>query len=170
MRLPLHFFDNLDLERHDGHGWAVACAKLGREPNAVLLLPDPETGPEAQKWTLGRVTGWDAPTACFSAQRVDQTGRPLEETRFMLPRLSVMFLTEPVHLFARRLAEAHKARDECEAMLLLQALARPRTRTYAEAACGYAQSRRGHTSKRATLAHAQPQASLHSFADSPPSL
>ena len=120
VRLPLTFFDNVDLERHDGPGWAAACAKLGREPNAVMLVPDAERGGDAMQWKLGRVTGWDEKSSCFSAVRVDPSGHSIEDMTFSLPRLSVMFLAEPMQAFVQRLSQAHRARDECEAMLLLQ--------------------------------------------------
>ncbi|KAL1510265.1 hypothetical protein AB1Y20_006588 [Prymnesium parvum] len=103
VRLPLHFFDNLDLERHDGPEWAEICECSGRGPNAVLLLPDPEGDGEKHAWMLGRVTGWDAKSSCFSAQRVDSSGRPFEDTSFMLPRLSVMFLEEPLHFYVKNM-------------------------------------------------------------------
>jgi hypothetical protein len=120
VRLPLNFFDNLDLERDTPEGWVTASKRAhGKRPNAILLLPDGgEDG--GGHWRPGRVSGWDADRACFTAAPSGVDGRVLDDQAVRLNRLDVMFLSEKVGDFARRVADAHRARDECEGALLLR--------------------------------------------------
>ena len=69
--------------------------------------------------TARHSSGWDASSSTFLAAPVGVDGKVLDAQSINLPRLSVMFLSEKVAEFAQRVADAHKARDECEGALLL---------------------------------------------------
>ena len=119
VRMPLNFFDNLDLERDTPEGWVQRSKRTyGKKPNAVLLLPD-GSGTGGGFFRPGRVSGYDAKKHTFEASPSGADGRVLDEV-YRLPRLSVMFLSEKVSEFARRVAEAHASRDECEGALLMK--------------------------------------------------
>ena len=118
VRLPLGFFDNTDLERHTPAEWVELCQKSGRRPDAVMLIPDGETG--GSSWKLGRVLGWEGKNGLFTARLVDPSGRTYDDYTFTLGRLAIMFLDEPIAPFVQRLTGAHRLRDEYEAKLLLQ--------------------------------------------------
>ena len=119
VRMPLNFFDNLDLERDTPEGWVQRSKRMyGKKPNAILLLPD-GSGTGGGVFRPGRVNGYDAKKHTFEASPSGADGRVLDDV-FRLPRLSVMFLSEKVSDFARRVAEAHASRDECEGALLMK--------------------------------------------------
>ena len=119
VRLPLSYFDNLDLERDTPEGWVTASRRAyGKRPNAILCMPD--GGAEGGgSWVPGRVTGYDAQSGLFACAPAGMDGKVLEDQATSLPRLSVLFLSEKPGEFAERVALAHKARDECEGALLL---------------------------------------------------
>ena len=120
VRLPLSYFDNLDLEPHTPEVWVQQSRRNhGKRPNAILLLPD---GSEHGGGYLraGRVAGYDNSKQLFVASPSGSDGRVLDDQTFQLPRLHVMFLSEKVDKFANRVAEAHRNRDECEGALLLR--------------------------------------------------
>ena len=118
VRLPLSYFDNLDLERNAPDAWVSLSRRAhGKRPNAILLMPVDASG--AGVWVPGRVTGYAASQQTFDAAPTGVDGKVLEDQMVQLPRLSVMFLAEKPSEFAARVAAAHKARDECEGSLLL---------------------------------------------------
>ena len=120
VRLPLSYFDNLDLEPNTPEGWVQHSRRTyGKRPNAILLLPDGSDSGGAY-FRPGRVSGYDASKQLFTASPSGIDGRVLDDQSVTLPRLHVMFLSEKVDKFAARVAEAHRARDECEAALLLR--------------------------------------------------
>ena len=121
IRLPLQYFDNIDMERNTPQGWVEQCrkqrAKRGIQPTAIVLLTD-ESG--VGQWRLGRVFHWDEKTSTYHVHLANALGQIVEDSSVALPRLSVCFLAEPMHEFAQRVAAAHRARDETEAKLLFR--------------------------------------------------
>ena len=80
IRLPLQYFDNVDMERNTPQGWVEQStkqrAKRGIQPTAIVLLTD-ESG--VGQWRLGRVFHWDEKTSTYhvhlaNALRPDRRG------------------------------------------------------------------------------------------------
>jgi len=118
VRLPLHYFDNTDVERMTPEAHvAAATERFDKKANAALLQP---AGADAEGWQLGRVDGYDGKAGAFVAHLVGVDGRVDESSSVLVPRLSVLFLHESVPEFAQRLSAAHHARDEAEADILFQ--------------------------------------------------
>ena len=107
IRLPLQYFDNIDMERNTPQGWVEQCrkqrAKRGIQPTAIVLLTD-ESG--VGQWRLGRVFHWDEKTSTYHVHLANALGQIVEDSSVALPRLSVCFLAEPMHEFAQRVAAA----------------------------------------------------------------
>ena len=92
VRLPLHYFDNHDLERHEPDTWVeLANERFGRRANAAVLITD-ESG--VGTWRLGRVFQWDAAAGQFYAHLLGAGGRVAEDSSVVVQRLSCMFLLE----------------------------------------------------------------------------
>ena len=106
IRLPLQYFDNTDLERNTPEGWVEqttrqAGKRSSTQPTAILLLTD-ESG--VGQWRLGRVFRWDAASSTFHAHLASALGMIQQDSSVALPRLSVCFLSEPMHEFSQRVA------------------------------------------------------------------
>ena len=92
VRLPLHYFDNLDLERHEPAAWVeLSNERFGRRANAAVLISD-ESG--ISVWRLGRVFQWDAAAGQFFTHLAGADGRIAEDSSVVVQRLSCMFLLE----------------------------------------------------------------------------
>lgn len=118
VRLPLQFFDNLDLESNTPDAWVKLSRRTyGKRPNAILRIVQYENG--GAEWMPGRVSQFDAKTSLYTAAPSGVDGKVLEEQTVKLPRLSVMFLSEKPEKFAVRVGDAYNARNDCEAQLLL---------------------------------------------------
>ena len=119
IRLPLQYFDNVDMERNTPQGWVEQStkqrAKRGIQPTAIVLLTD-ESG--VGQWRLGRVFHWDEKTSTYHVHLANALGQIVEDSSVALPRLSVCFLAEPMHEFAQRVAAAqhvhmHRYASQC---------------------------------------------------------